>query len=1265
MTSPPGCPGIDRLKAMLNGTLREAEQTLLVGHLDHCESCQRAVEAVEEAWTIEGAWPRRAPSAPGENQGLETEFLRAMEWLKGRPSEAEERDEAMLAEEPSLDFLGPPSKPGHLGTLGPYAVLGVIGRGGMGMVLKAFDPSLHRLVAIKVLAPQLATSAAARKRFAREARAAAAVSHEHVVAIHAVDEVGGSPYLVMEYVAGCSLQERLDQTGSLELKEILRIGMQAAAGLAAAHTQGLIHRDIKPSNILLENHIERVKITDFGLARTVDDASLTQSGVLAGTPQYMAPEQAHGEVLDQRTDLFSLGSVLYAMGAGRPPFRASSAMAVLRRVCEESPRPLREVNPEISDDLAEVITKLLSKNPGDRFSSAAEVAQHLGKQLAALQQSTRRDAETEKPMPDVAVAKRLPRRAIAALLLLVAAFGITEATAVTNVSSLVATILRVRTPSGTLVLEVDDPKVQVSVDGDEIVITGAGVHQLRLKPGRHRIRATRDGVPVHEELVTISKGGKQVAKVTLEASVWPEDKRKAQTPQVALKPKGDEDDDEDDDEENIPALDSHDKRDALKKRSGEEPKQHEALAAEAKQGDIPSWMISPRKVHPSVTLDGKTGLKAAGVAYAPNGKLLAMSSFEAIKLWDLAKHEELATLRNDQGDSKFGDWQQVVWSLAFSPDGKTLAAASFDGTVSLWDVEARAKRTTLTGHVGPDPEWPDAQVWKVAFSPDGTLLASASWDGTARLWEVAAGKERKVFKHPGKVRTLAFSPDGKTLVTGMGSEPDRNVRFWNVETGRETGTAMGNIGGTLCMAVSPDGKTLATGGQDARVKLWDPATGLELATLTGHSEGVESLAFSPDGRWLTSISGNYRLPGKSGEIRIWDVATAQPRMAFDDNDGPLHGLAYAPDGRSFATTGLAGTVKIWAPDLKQQAQVAQQNTLRPRGTLAPLGGRGVACLAIAADGKTLAAGSYQYVSTFEIESERRLLPRDNSPGEPHHAGWVMALAFAANGKELASSGTDATVARIDPSDGRVRERLSRPYTTTYSIAYVPGGQDLLVTRRDNFVDSWSLDSPKPKPVLSQYRPGNLIFAGNGKLLATSGDGDPSGTVRLISWPSGQESLTLTPGGSAEVTCLAFSPGGKTLAVGLTGRFGDPQNDGSKGPAKKALAAGEHGLLLWRLANGHLQDHLVVRAGRISGVAFSPDGRWLAAVGGDPRTPESPGFAWLWNLSKLSHTKPAYLLKGHEGAVHAVAFTPDSKTLVTGGADATVKLWDLPEEAKTH
>jgi eukaryotic-like serine/threonine-protein kinase len=284
-----------------------------------------------------------------------------------------------------LDFLEPSENPAALGRLGNYEVLEVIGRGGMGLVLKGFDAALHRPVAIKVLAAELAANGAARKRFAREAQAAAAVVHDHVVPVHAVDAQASPPYLVMAFIPGQSLQQRLDRAGPLELKEILRIGMQTAAGLAAAHAQGLVHRDIKPANIMLENGIERVRITDFGLARAVDDASVTQDGAVPGTPQYMAPEQARGEGVDQRADLFALGSTLYAMCTGHAPFRGDS-LATIRQVCDKEPAAIRSINPDIPAWLEGIIRKLHAKDPGRRFQQAQEVAELLERCLAHVQQ---------------------------------------------------------------------------------------------------------------------------------------------------------------------------------------------------------------------------------------------------------------------------------------------------------------------------------------------------------------------------------------------------------------------------------------------------------------------------------------------------------------------------------------------------------------------------------------------------------------------------------------------------------------------------------------------------------------------------------------------------------------------------------------------------------------------------------------------------------------------------------------------------------------
>jgi serine/threonine protein kinase len=313
----------------------------------------------------------------------------------------------------TLDFLDPCDTAGRLGLLAHYEIVEILGRGGMGIVLRGVDRKLNRVVAIKVLAPQLAANAMARQRFQREAQAAAAVSHPHVVAIHAVDEWNGLPYLVMEYISGPSLQQRIDASGALQLAQILRIGMQIASGLAAAHAHGLVHRDIKPANILLENGIERVKITDFGLARSIDDVRMTQAGVVYGTPQYMSPEQAQGERVDQRSDLFSLGSVMYAMCTGRPPFRGETGMAVLKRVCDDTPRPIREVNPDIPAVLAGIVNRLLAKNPEARFQTAGEVAELLSQYLAHVQHDPLTPFQWGEPTQPVAIREKGPDRSSA------------------------------------------------------------------------------------------------------------------------------------------------------------------------------------------------------------------------------------------------------------------------------------------------------------------------------------------------------------------------------------------------------------------------------------------------------------------------------------------------------------------------------------------------------------------------------------------------------------------------------------------------------------------------------------------------------------------------------------------------------------------------------------------------------------------------------------------------------------------------------------
>ena len=387
-------PPCDRelLRQSLDDSLSELQEDELAHHLTECEACQRALErlaAERTEWSrVGGILKQEAQSSRSDATGARPAGFQ-VPWHHDGDSQLAPLDDGVVSvADFAVDFLDPSTTPQTLGRLGDIDIHEVIGHGGMGIVFRGFQRELNRPVAVKVLAPHLATSGAARKRFAREAQATAVIVHPNVMPILTVHSSGKLPHLVMPYVACESLQERLDRKGPLGTVDVLRIAVQVAGGLAAAHAQGLVHRDIKPANVLLEKGVDRAMLTDFGLARAVDDATLTRSGVIAGTPQFMSPEQARGDSVDARSDLFSLGSVLYAMCTGRPPFRAETSYGILRRITDVEPRPIREINPEIPDWLVAAVGKLHAKDRAERFQSAEELAKLLEGCLAHVQQPT-------------------------------------------------------------------------------------------------------------------------------------------------------------------------------------------------------------------------------------------------------------------------------------------------------------------------------------------------------------------------------------------------------------------------------------------------------------------------------------------------------------------------------------------------------------------------------------------------------------------------------------------------------------------------------------------------------------------------------------------------------------------------------------------------------------------------------------------------------------------------------------------------------------
>ena len=688
------------LESALAGDLPAGDEQALCHHLDACDACSAALESL-------AAGPEfcRQMAAHLIEDDLDAAFPPPGAW-----SEIDFTVEHLEAAE----------EPGVLGRLGDYDVLAVIGRGGMGVVLKAYDRQLKRCVAIKLLAPHLAPSSLARQRFAREAQAAAAVVHPNVMAIHHVQSGGRLPFLVMPLVAGESLAERLKAQGTLEVKEILRIGMQAAAGLAAAHEQGLVHRDVKPANILLEKGVERAVLTDFGLARAADDVSLTRYGIIAGTPEYMSPEQARGEPLDGRSDLFSLGCVLYEMATGVSPFRTDSVIATLRRLIEQQPRAIELLNPELPPWLVAIINRLLEKDPARRFSSAHELSNLLERCLAHVQHP----AAVPLPAALVSPTSRSSRfshlRQIGVLAMLAA------------ICLAVLGLFMWQGPQ--------TPETQPA--GNNPAVAQAAPKQIRqftIDDEVEQIALSPDG-----KLIAVSNG-----HAHLPVSV--ESQRKVQ----------------------ILDADSGKPVVSLKLRTAEE----DALIASIEK--LTSFEVGPFAFSPDGGLLAvATGLGQLKLFNATTGALLLSLDDEKGKLAEKETPDKLKSLPRAMGGvgaiafspdgtllatcgGSFEDFAQGWDGIS-----RTRLPATGPGRLKVWDVKTGALKHDLAGH---------SQAFAVAFSADGSLLASTGrWDGGSDhgngvlVWNPQTGEKLRtiLLDANGGTHAIAFSPTKKLIAVG-------------------------------------------------------------------------------------------------------------------------------------------------------------------------------------------------------------------------------------------------------------------------------------------------------------------------------------------------------------------------------------------------------------------------------------------------------------------------------------------------------------------
>jgi WD40 repeat protein len=566
-----------------------------------------------------------------------------------------------------------------------------------------------------------------------------------------------------------------------------------------------------------------------------------------------------------------------------------------------------------------------------------------------------------------------------------------------------------------------------------------------------------------------------------------------------------------------------------------------------------------------------------------------------------------------------------VYSVAFSPDGGTLASGSHDNTVKLWDVKDGELLGTLSGH----SDW----VSCVAFSPDGGILASGSTDNTVKLWDVRTGDVlRTLSGHSNYVYSVAFSPDGKTLASGS---RDRTVKLWDVRTGDVLRTLSGRPSSVTSVAFSPDGgtlasgsmafsfdvSTLASGSDDNTVKLWDVKGGKLSRTLSGHSSDsdVYSVAFSPDGKTLVFGSGD-------NTVKLWDVKDGELLGTLSGHSDHVISVAFSPDGSTLASGSRDSTVKLW--------------DVRSGDVLRTLSGHSdyVRSVAFSPDGGTLASGSDDNtVKLWDVKDGK--LSRTLSG----HSGSVYSVAFSPDGSTLASGSTDNTVKLWDVRSGHVLGTLSGHSDPVYSVAFSSDGGTLASGSDDNTVKLWDVKGGKLSRTLSGhfYSVTPLLdlegflayvdFDPGGSTLAFSPDG---GALAFGSWDNtvklwdvkGGELLRTLRGHSSDVISVAFSPDGGTLASG---------SDDST-------------VKLWDVRSGHVLRTLRGHSDYVRSVAFSPDGGTLASGSRDSTVK-------LWDVKGGEELRS---LSGHSRYVSSVAFSPDGSMVASGSRDNTVKLWDI-------
>ena len=976
--------------------------------------------------------------------------------------------------------LAPDAGDSSILRLGDYELLEEVARGGMGVVYRARQLSLNRIVAVKVVLHGPFSSPEFVRRFRNEAEATAKLRHPHIVSVFEVGEYNGHHFLSMEFVEGRNLAELIREQPLSALRAAGYVKTIAEA-VNYAHQRGVLHRDLKPSNVLVDID-DQPRVTDFGLAKILErDAGLTLTGEVLGSPNHMAPEQAAGDFSKStaRSDIYSIGSILYQLITSRAPFQGGTLGEILAQVQTAEPVPPRRLNPSIPVDLQSICLKCLQKEPARRYATALELAKDLGRFIELKPVSARPISLVERSW------FWCRRRPLLAGLSLALALAILSGLAVSlwqwqradlHARGEMTQRLAAEENAATTRLELyaaDIGYATSAIQDGDYGLARRTLDNLRPKAGEKDLRGFE-----WRYLWNLVQGD-QLA--TLPGHQWI-------VTCAAFSPDG------------------------------------KQVVSGGMGGELRVWDVSTRSCLHNFKPDPET---LWSLTYTPDGKTLMIAGKEGIQFWNVENWKcvrsfpgSLASLARDGTTVAISesrpfaseeDGPVTIWNWrtgeklrvispqgrvsAFSPDGRTLALAERDSGISLFNLSSGALLKALPT---------DKLVWSLNFSPDGKRLAAAGWCGKALVWDLAANSPPGVISTNNlNLWTILFSPDGSNIVT---TSSDQSVRLWDALTLQPKTVLHGHASEVWCAAYSADGKMLVTGGKDQNVMLWLTSAPNRPQTLP-HDNYFRPL-FSTDGKLLVTTK-----PDSEAASQLWNAETLATLAASVDNGAEVRG--FSQDGKCVLLFNAAEmTLEFW-----------------------PVGGETFSLRVPLAE----AANCQQPYGTVGV-----------SPGQDF----------------FFVSSADGTIYIWSTSTGKLQGKIKGPPPPVRSIVLGPRAEKVAVSiESENTARLYDCATGVQLPLAGHKDfVSNMAFSPDGAVLAT---GSEDGTIRLWNTADGSSRAVL-PGHMQETTDVAFSPDGRTLA---------------------SLSQGES-LKLWHLPTLR-QVYSLKMANAGMWLRFSPDGSRLA------------------------------------------------------------------------